>query len=322
MDPLKLSQAEVEQLPEGQALEVLAAHVKAKQHQLVEALTGSSSKGLARAAKKALYQLKSSGVAIKDKAPVGEALTLDTTAVVFPALWSPVLGTGERAVLFARAHRGPGLELFQGILHDELGIQQLDRAEVSRGAYRKHLRGIHERQNVVEVPLSRMLEELGRAWGQNLRAKTPLAQATADNLRVLGVKLDETLPTMPPLEPGDEALAATSAALHDEPEIKAWLPPEAQIALLAQQLDALKASKAEPAALLEPARKLAGEFFVGKLRPLYAWRLWAMAEFFELSGRPGPAKLARAEARTLFHHPTAIGGFGLKLYEKVIALSL
>lgn len=320
---LKLSASDVEQLPEAQALEVLAAHVKAKQKELAEALVGSKSKGLARAAKKALYQLKSSGVAIEDPVPSAAARAPKPAAVVveFPALMSAVLGTGERAIFFGRPRRGGGLEIFQGVLHDEFGVQQLDRADTSRSAYRKHLREIHGGQKVIEVPLARVLEELGRAWGQNLRAKNGLTQATDDNLRKLGVKLDEALIDLPRPEPTDEALLETTGTLHDEPELAQWLPPQAQIALLGEQTRALEAQKAEPEAVRQNARKLAEEFFVGPVRQLYARRLWGIAEFFEGTGRANPGKLARAEARQLFHHPTAIGGFSRRLFEKVIALS-
>src|SRR3954466_14833466 len=112
MDPLTLSAPDVEKLPEGQALEVLAAHVKAKKPDLPEALAESKSKELARAAKKALYQLKSSGVAVAETPKAGAAPAAAPAKGLseFPALMTPALGTGERVVFFGRQQKG-GLEI-------------------------------------------------------------------------------------------------------------------------------------------------------------------------------------------------------------------
>ena len=82
----------------------------------------------------------------------------------------------------------------------------------------------------------------------------------------------------------------------------------------------LETQKAERPALIERASKAADEFFVGPVRQIYARRLWQIAEFFEGTDRAKSAKLARAEARVLFHQPTAIGGFSRRLFEKLIGL--
>src|SRR5687768_12836530 len=138
MDPLKLSVADVEKLSEAQALEVLAAHVKAKQKELPEALAGSKSKPLARAAKKALYQLRSSGVELAEPAvEAGPQPTISGPAVELPGLLSPILGTGERMVFFGRPSRGGGVDFYQAVIHDEYGVQQLDHGETNRSRYRR-----------------------------------------------------------------------------------------------------------------------------------------------------------------------------------------
>jgi hypothetical protein len=317
MDPLQLSPSDVEKLPEGQALEVLASHVKAKKKELVEALVGSKSKALARAAKKALYQLKSSGVEIQAPAPIAAPSRAPEQPVEFPGLLSAVLGNGERAIIVARAVRGGGVEIFQALLHDELGLEQLDWAETSRSTYRKHLRVVHQERAMIEVPLARALSELGRALAQNDRAKTPVNPAAHENLRKLRVTADPSLLDVAEPEGGDEVLIEQSATLHDQPEIGSWLPPEAQIAALAQ----LVGENTDPAVGLQSARKLAEELFVGSVRPLYARRLAQMAEFFAGTGRELPAKIAGATARRLFHDSKSIGGFELRLFEKVIALT-
>ncbi|MBS1150508.1 MAG: hypothetical protein H6Q89_2206 [Myxococcaceae bacterium] len=321
MDPLKLSAADVEKLPEAQALEVLAAHVKAKQKDLPEALAGSKSKPLARAAKKALYQLRSSGVELE--APVAEAgpqPTVSAAPAELPGLLSPVLGTGERMLFFGRPARGGGVEFFQGILHDEFGVQQLDRAETNRSRYRRQQRELVQGRQVMEVPLQRVLEELARGWGQNLRVKNGLPDGAYQNLHYLKVTPDETQLAVAQPEPEDEALAAKSGALHDEPEIQAWLPAEALLETLGRDLEALRAQKAEQAAIDQKLKELAEGYFTPAVRELYARRLWRQGEFFAGTGRPEAGKIAQAQARRMFHRAD-FGPFGLRLFQKVVALA-
>src|SRR5439155_22428339 len=116
--------------------------VKARRSELAEALARSKNKSVARAAKKALYQLKSSGVAVAEAAPQKSAPTAaaDAPGEEMPALISSILGTGERALFFVRPVRGGGLEIYQAVVHDEVGIQQLDRGTTSRAEYRRHLK--------------------------------------------------------------------------------------------------------------------------------------------------------------------------------------
>jgi hypothetical protein len=321
MDPLKLSAADVEKLPEAQALEVLAAHVKAKQKELPEALAGSKSKAIARAAKKALYQLRSSGVELTE--PVLEAgpqPTVASTSAELPGLLSPVLGTGERMVFFGRPARGGGVEFYQAVIHDEFGVQQLDRGETNRSRYRRQQREIVAGRQVIEVPFSRIVEELSLAWGQNLRAKNGLPEGAYQNLHYLRVTPNEAPLEIPKPEAADEKVAANSGALHDEVEIQSWLPAEAQIEALGKDLELLRAQKAEPSAIDEKVKAMAEAYFTPEVRQLYARRLWRQAEFFTCTERPQAGQIAQAQARLMFHNES-FGAFGLRLFSKVIALS-
>lgn len=311
MDPLKLTAADVEKLPEAQALEVLAAHVKAKQKQLPEALAASGNKPLQRAAKKALYQLRSSGVAIDDPGPPpGAQPNVAAVSAELPGLLSPILGTGETMLFFGRPARAGGVEFYQAVLHDEFGVQQLDRLETNRSRYRKQVKEIVRGRQVIEVPFARALAELAKAWGQNLRAKNGLPEAAYENLHRLRVTPDETDPTVPAVEKDDAALAEKAASLHDEPELKSWLPSEEQIAAMGNDTEA-------EAKLGERVRA----YFTPAVLKLYALRLWRMAEFLEQTDRPAPAAVARAQARRMFHEEKSEGAFGTRLFEKVIALS-
>lgn len=311
MDPLKMTAADVEKLPEAQALEVIAAHVKAKQKDLPEALAASASKPLQRAAKKALYQLRSSGVAIEEPAaPAGPQPDVAPSASAeLPGMISPILGTGETMLFFGKTARTGGVEFYQAILHDEFGVQQLDQLHTNRSRYRKQVKTIVKDRQVIEVPYARIVEELARAWGQNLRAKNGLPDAAYQNLHRLRVTPDETEPTLPPVEPGDAALAEKSASLHTEPELKQWLPSEEQLAAIGLED--------------HPEEKLGEKteaFFTPEVLKLYARRLWKMAEFLEKTDRPEPAAIARAQARKMFHEPKSHGPFGRQLFDKVLAL--
>lgn len=320
-------------LPANELAEVLRAWVKAGKAELPQALAASGDKAVARAAKKALYQLKSSGVAVPEAAPAKAEAALPAAepaaAVdeVASGILSHVLGTGERALFFARPKAGGGLELFQCILHDELGIQQLDRAESNRSAFRKRLKEVRtHKEPVLIVDLERVKRELGRAWQRNVEAHVPLPRDAEVALRRLEVQPVEGQEPLPPPEPGDEALAARGAQLFEEDELAQWLPPEASIRVLAQRVQEVEASPLT----LSPAQKkqqldakveaTAKEFLTPAMRALYARRLWSTAEIFEATGRAEPARLCRATARSLAAG-TAESPFVHRFFARVIELS-
>lgn len=329
MDPLSLTAADVEQLPEDRAREVLAAWVKARRAELPEALAASASKPLARAAKKALYQLRSSGVAVAEpaKAEAPSPAPPAETKEDLPGVLSAILGTGERALYFARPIRGGGLEAYQGVLSDEHGLKMLEVGGLSRGLFRARLRELlHDRQlAVLQVPWGRVAQELGRALALNERSKTNLPDGADAALRRLGVEpLDPDLPVPPP-EPADAGLVTRAASLHEEKELRQWLPSEPQLRVLAVRAEEVRSSPLQlspgqrAAQLAQKVSLTAQEAFTPEVRKLYARRLWLTAELFEATGREGQAQLARAEARLLFH-TQAPSRFAERMFEKVLEL--
>lgn len=311
-DFLAMTAEQVEGLPQDQVEAVLAAWVKAKRTELPEALSSSKSKPLARLARKALYQLKSQGLAVKGPAAPAASdspkpMVADTFAL--PGVLSPVLGTGERAILFAVPVRGGGIDIFQGIISDVFGVVQLGMGHTNRNTYRARMRELEKdgALKVLKVPLARMKVELGRAMTLNERSNTRMPDDWEAALRRVGVTpLDPDVP-IPPPEPQDAHDTARAAALHDEPELNQWLPGEAELAALAERAGELRSSplvltdaqKAEQ--LAQKATALARDFLTTERRKLYARRLWFTAELFEATGRAAQAALARAEARRLFH---------------------
>ncbi|MBL8922903.1 MAG: hypothetical protein JNJ54_28905 [Myxococcaceae bacterium] len=320
-DPLSMTAAQVEALSEDQAAEVLAAWVKAKQTSLAEALVQSKSKPHAKLAKKALYQLKSVGAAVAEVKPVvGETVaplpSREDEAML--GTMSPVLGTGDRALFFARPLRGGGVEIYQAIISDEFGIAQFDRAQTNRAVYRTRIKELRAQADIslVFVPLERIIEELGRAMTLNDRSRTNIPAEMADGLTRLGVVPLDPDWKLPPLEPGDEA--KDGATLHDEPEIKQWMPPEAQLAAMSAIAAEVKDDPAKQAA---KGAELATAFFTPGMRQIYGRRLWQMAELFDGTGRADAATLARATGRQLFYG-SGSSSFCTRLFVKAFDLAL
>ncbi|MHB8872245.1 MAG: hypothetical protein ACYC8T_01030 [Myxococcaceae bacterium] len=321
--------ADVEALPEPLALAVLEAAVRARDPQLAEALAGSAHKALAKAAKRALYQLRSAGLALPEKppAPAAPPSAPAEAAPELPCLLTPVTGTGEQALLLVRPLRGGGLENFQVVFTDEAGIVSLDRAETNRGDYRKMLREFRGHPGAPrEIGRERAREILAAAAAANLSSRNPFPVGVDDALRAFEVKPAEPAP-LPPPEPEDERLAVRGHTLHEEPEIASWLPPEPELRVLAGRIDEVSSS---PLALSEAQKSeqvvqkvlaTAHEFFTPAMKRLYARRLWRMASYFEGTARPGPAGIARAEARLLFHDAPAPSRFAEYLFEKVLVLT-
>lgn len=305
-DFLSMTAAQVEALPPDEAKAALAAWVKARRVELPEALSDSPNRAVAKLAKRALYQLRSEGLEVKPPEPKPSPIERQTpTASTLPAVLSPIVGTGERAILFATPSRGGGIDIFQGIISDEFGLVQFGSGHTNRSIYRARLRELEQdgALKVLQVSLQRMRDELGRAISVNERSGTRIPDDWADALRKAGVTALPADVDVPPLEPGDDAQTERDAALHDEPELLQWMPGEAQLAQLAEKAEAARSlpDDARHTQLREAAVALAREFLTPERRRLYGRRLWYTAELFEGTGRPDAATLARREARRLFH---------------------
>lgn len=322
--------AAVDALPEPLACAVLEAAVIAGSPVLPEALALSRRKAVAKAAKRAAYRLKSRGIAVAEPHRPESDTTPATapTPEALPALLSPTTGNGEFALVLGRPLRGGGIELVQALISDETGVHELAISEVSRATYRKMLKESRAGRYAAEVPHALAGEQLAQAAGRNLRTHTPFPHGLDMALRHHALQPTEE-PTLPPPEPEDERLALTEGArLHETPEIAQWLPPEEELRRVVGKMDEVKVS---PLALSPIQREeqlqqavlaLAHAFFTPAMRQHYARRLWRMAEFFERTERTQEARVARAEARRLFHGPAEPPSpFTERLFEKVLRLA-
>lgn len=323
--------AEVEALPGPLALAVLEAQVRAKRPELASALASSAHKELAKAAKRALYQLKSTGVAVPEPAtkPVEAAPSAPEPELESAGLLSALTGDGERALVLVRPVRG-GLELWQAVLSDERGVVSLSMADATRGNWRKQLKELRSAKQppAFEIDLARAKQELAQAAGRNLATKTPFPPGLSPLLANLEVRPVEALPDVPAPEPEDERRALSGQALHEQPEIQQWLPSEPELRLLAEKMDSVVTSplalspQQRSDQLLQTFRTEAQAWFTPEVKRLYGRRLWAMAEFFEQTGRENAAQVAKAEARRLFHNaPGAPSRFAEFLFEKVLLMT-
>ncbi|RKH09900.1 hypothetical protein D7V97_15200, partial [Corallococcus sp. CA053C] len=174
----------VEALPEPLAGAVLEAAVLAGHAALPEALSASAVKPLAKAAKKALYRLRSRGVALPE-APKPAAAPAPPEAL--PTLVTLVSSTGQFGLLLTRVVRG-GVELLQVIASDEQGVLELTRSEVSRGELRRILKHARENRFGVEVTREEGATLLAEAAALNLRTRTPFPEDLEAALRHHGVQ--------------------------------------------------------------------------------------------------------------------------------------
>ncbi|RKG59349.1 hypothetical protein D7V80_36750 [Corallococcus sp. CA054B] len=313
----------VEALPEALAGAVLEAAVLAGQVALPEALSASSVKPLAKAAKKALYRLRSRGVTPPEEPKAAPPAPAPET---LPTLVTVVSSAGQYGLLLTRVVRG-GVELLQVIASDEQGVLELTRTEQSRGDIRRILK--HGLKNGFGMEVSR--EEgarlLAEAAALNLRTRTPFPPDLEAALRHHGVQPQEPEP-LPTPEPDDVRRALEGDQLHVTPEIAEWVPPDAEVRSLMEQVQALASS---PLALSGPQRQqqvrqkvldAAKAFFTPEVRQRYARRLWRMAAFFDTTARALQADVARGEARRLFHgldEPFSL--FAETLFAKVVVLA-
>jgi len=322
-------QGEAAALPPALALAVLEVAVDNRTPGPAERLSSAGDREVAKAARRALYRLRSAGVAVTppERAPARVSPSAEPEPQpTLPAFVSLPDGTGQRGVLLARPVRG-GVELVEALVSDELGLLALSRAEMSRGGWRKFIRST-ELERLLPLGFEEARAILSEAVRCNLTTRTPLPADADVALRHLGVEAAESeRPPLPEPEEGDAVLAVESGALHAEPEFAAWLPPEAELRRLALRIDELQTSplaltqEQQTEALRERIHGQAEEFFSPDRLAFYARRVWQVVPALERRGATHAAAVARATARRMFHQsPGLFPPFAEQLFTKVLAL--
>lgn len=321
------SPAAVEALPAPLAEALLEGAVLAGSAALPEALSRSGSKPLAKAAKKALYRLRSKGVAVPEALPPAPEPPRAAEPESWPSLVTSITTEGKRGLILGRPLRGGGIEAAQVVFSEDLGVLELTLNEVTRGSYRRRIKEATEPRYAVEIPREEAAALLAEAAALNLRTRTPFPKELEPTLRHHGVRPATAEPTVPLPEPEDVKGVLEGHTLHETMEIEAWLPPEPEVRKVLQKVEELAAS---PLALsdaqreeqaLQAVRAMARAFFTPEQRRRYGLRLWRMAAFFERTDRAPAARVARAEARRLFHGPEEpFSHFAERLFEKLLRL--
>ncbi|AKQ67529.1 hypothetical protein A176_004441 [Myxococcus hansupus] len=322
--------ASVEVLPEPLAQAVLEAAVVEGHAPLAEALSASSVKPLAKAAKKALYRLRSRGITVAEAprpAPTEPARATSAAPEPLNALASAITHEGERALVMARLLRGAGVEVVQMQLSDARGVVALQLGDRNRATWRKLVKDGLAHGGIVELPQDEAAALLAEAAGTNLRTHTPFPEGLDVVLRHFGVQPQLEPTALPAPSPEHVRRAREADVLHDTVELASWLPPEMDMRLLVQKVDEVVHS---PLSLSDVQRQeqlqaavlsVARAFFTPEVSQRYALRLWRMADYFERSARRREASIARAEARLLFHgQQEPFSRFAERLFEKVLAL--
>ena len=316
-------------LPGELALAVLEAAVATRRPRPAELLAASPDREVAKAARRAMYRLRSAGVAVAERGRSPETPPPAQPGAVtepLPGFASLPDGTGQRALLLAQPVRS-GVEVVEALVSDELGLLSLSRAEMGRSAWRKLAR-TPEMERLLPLSFEEGRALLAEAVRCNLAARTPFPPDSDVALRHLGVEpATEELPPLPAPEDGDATLAIESGALHREPELGAWFPPESELKRLALRVDEVRTSplalspEQQAEALRERVRSRAEEFFDPARRRLYARRLWTVAPALERRGAGHQARVARATARRMFHGaPGLFPPFAEQLFGQVLAL--
>ena len=309
------------------ALAVLEAAVVGRLPGPAERLSEDARKAVAKEARRALYRLRSAGVALAEpERPAPPPVAQPAAAETLPAFVTLPDGTGQRALLIAQPRR-TGIELMEAMVSDELGLISLVRSELARGAWRALLRG-DGLKPFLQIGFDEARAMLSQAARHNLDTRTPFPPEAEVVLGRLGVQpAAEAPPPLPHSEDGDASLAVESARLHGEPELAPWLPPETELRRLALRVDELRTSplaltpEQQTQALRERLRAQVEAFFTEARRQLYARRLWDVATGLERRGATEPARMARATARRLFHATAeTLPGFAEALFAKVLAL--
>jgi hypothetical protein len=136
----------------------------------------------------------------------------------------------------------------------------------------------------------------------------------------------EAWPELPARVEADAALEARAASLHEEREVGGWFPGEKSMQVLSNRLDEVDAS---PLQLTEGQKQeqrlqkimMTAAEVTADERRVWAYRLWRTAELLEKTGRDEKGRIARAEARLLFHDAKAPSRFLERLFGKVVELA-
>lgn len=292
------------------ALDALARRRGAQALPLVTALAeGRGTKEARKAARRVLYRLQQSGVALPRPAP--KPVVERRPEQALRAWVSAVDGSGSRAVWILFEGAFGGLALCALIVNDQAGVLEAAGGAISKKRLESELRALRQSQKLpwVELPPARAKALVAEALALHARLGSEPPAEFSPWQRFFA---DVDGPASPgtPREPepaggDDPALLDHCRELLELPELASWFldPNELQSAAL-ELLQARESrlvlsdqQKAErEAAIVERVVEAA---FTPEARRLWARRLSEMAWIFDATGREREARICRATSHAL-----------------------
>jgi hypothetical protein len=280
--------------------------------------------------RRALYRLRQRGVPVPEPPSAPAAPALGAAAEDAEGFVSAIDGRGDRLVWILRGLAGGGALLIEAVMNEPAGLHTAQAHEVSRKQVRTARRQMEHETGLRFVAADwRILDALlveahERAAGRErapdyltirprLTADPPLAPTELVSSRLA-----------PPSDEEAATLAAASANLLDEPELRGWYPPPDALKSFVEEIGAVEASPlivsraAQEERVREVIRRAAQEVYPA---PVLARRLAATAYVLAESGREPVARRALAVAAVLRQRPAAISEvpFAVLLVERAVA---
>lgn len=297
----------VEALPPELRTVIVDAAIAARSVDFLASLLNSRDKALCKEAKRAIHELKASG--LKVEAPRPSTATSQTAAgEPQPTFMTSIDGSGRRVLFFVAPARG-GMDVAQIVVSDEAGIVSADFAPLGRKEYRKFLEKLAGSGEMLagEVPRAYARSLVTRALDLTDRTRRSVPSSFNDVAFLLGPSVGPTPSpgrTLP--RPEDErVLAIRAAELLARPEFRSWLPQETDARALQARLDEITASTLyiddaqRQASVRAHLNGMVEAFWTRQRRDLIADRLFDMAYLLHRAGRAEPAALSVASAWAL-----------------------
>jgi hypothetical protein len=282
---------------------------------LAQLAAKTEAKGLQKAIRRALYRLKTMGVAtpgLAPQAPRRSVLEVPKLPVV-AALASHIDGEGNRALYLARRRPFSGLVLVSLILNDQRGILDCRALPVTKKELSRLLEDLRadDRLTHIELPPSYAQQLVEESRQRNLATGTPLPrefQAVHDLIGTPDTRWERP-PIYHLLNPeelrGQGALVSLSAQLLEAKELQGWGVPTDRVQKYREDVKRAAASPIIVSPALqqerreELQRRAIREVFDADTVARYRRRLEEMAYLFWQTKRPDDARRALAAALAL-----------------------
>ncbi len=277
---------------------------------LTELERATASKDIKREARRSLFKLEQRGMNIPRAAP--------RAAVPRPAFKlgpeiegyiSSVDGPGVRLVWLTKPQAESGLQLFQGMVSDRVGLAHVSGSFVKRKELRERAQTIKESHGVSMIPVP--WEYADRMLYEGYEKAKALGQGETEHFLSLRSVFNPLKPKPAP-HPVYDRLSAESAQaeawrersrrLLDEPEFRLWILDEDWMKPYLERVEEAQGSRL----VLNEAQKeerfsaivrdAAREIFTGETGRIFTRRMEDMALYLLETGREESAKLAYAVA--------------------------